>query len=48
VIEAFGINEQVKRVFWTLFEAMEGLVPARIVDPVTSQQEVGIVAGIGI
>jgi hypothetical protein len=32
VIEAFGKNEQVKRVFWTLFVAMAGLVLARMVD----------------
>jgi len=31
-IEAFGKNEQVKRVFWTLFVAMAGLVLARGVD----------------
>jgi len=31
-IEAFGKNEQVKRVFWTLFVAMAGLVLARVVD----------------
>ena len=31
-IEAFGKNEQVKRVFWTLFVAMDGLVLARVVD----------------
>ena len=40
-IEAFGKNEQVKKVFWTLFVAMAGLVLARVVDPVTAQQIVG-------
>ena len=40
-IEAFGKNEQVKKVFWTLFVAMAGLVLARVVDPVTTQQVVG-------
>ncbi|MDO9549552.1 MAG: hypothetical protein Q7J03_01135 [Methanoregula sp.] len=33
VIDAFGKNEQVKRVFWTLFVTMAGLVIARVVDP---------------
>ncbi|HUU75076.1 MAG TPA: hypothetical protein VMW63_03190 [Methanoregulaceae archaeon] len=47
-IEAFGKNEQVKRVFWTLFVAMAGLVLARVVDPVTAQQVVGIITGMGI
>ncbi|MDP2795948.1 MAG: hypothetical protein Q8N94_00370 [Methanoregula sp.] len=42
-IEAFGKNEQVKRVFWTLFVAMAGLV----LDPVTAQQVVGIITGMG-
>jgi len=47
-IEAFGKNEQVKRVFWTLFVAMAGLVLARVVDPVTAQQIVGILSGAGV
>jgi len=46
-IEAFGKNEQVKRVFWTLFVAMAGLVLARVVDPVTAQQVVGMIMGMG-
>jgi len=48
VIDAFGKNEQVKKVFWTLFVAMAGLVLARVVDPVTAQQIVGILSGAGI
>ncbi len=48
VIDAFGKNEQVKKVFWTLFVAMAGLVMARVVDPVTAQQVVGMITGIGI
>jgi hypothetical protein len=48
VIEAFGKNEQVKRVFWTLFVAMAGLVLARVVDPVTAQQIVMMITGVGI
>jgi hypothetical protein len=46
-IEAFGKNEQVKRVFWTLFMAIAGLVLARVVDPVTDHQVVGMIAGMG-
>jgi hypothetical protein len=42
-IDAFGKNEQVKKVFWALFVAMAGLVLARVVDPVTAQQVVGII-----
>jgi hypothetical protein len=48
VIEAFGKNEQVKKVFWTLFVAMAGLVLAQVVDPVTAQQIVGIITGMGV
>ena len=48
VIDAFGKNEQVKKVFWTLFVAMAGLVLARVVDPVTAQQMVGIITGMGV
>jgi F0F1-type ATP synthase assembly protein I len=41
-IEAFGKNEQVKRVFWILFISMAGQVLTRVMDPVTAQQIVGI------
>jgi F0F1-type ATP synthase assembly protein I len=47
-IEAFGKNEQIKKVFWTLFVAMAGLVMARVVDPVTAQQVVGMITGMGV
>jgi hypothetical protein len=48
VIEAFGKNEQVKKVFWTFFISMAGLVLARVVDPATAQQIVGLITGMGI
>jgi len=47
-IEAFGKNEQVKKVFWALFVAMAGLVLMRVVDPVTAQQIVGMITGVGV
>jgi len=47
VIEAFGKNEQVRKVFWTLFVAMAGLVLAQVVDPVTAQKVVGLITGMG-
>jgi hypothetical protein len=47
VIEAFGKNEQVKKVFWTVFVAMGGLMMARVVDPVTAQQIVRAIVGMG-
>jgi len=46
VIEAFGKNEQVKKVFWTLFVAIAGLMLARVVDPVTAQQIVTLLTGL--
>ena len=47
-IDAFGKNEQVKKVFWALFVAMAGLVLAQVLDPETAQQIVGLIAEIGI
>ncbi len=46
-IEAFGKNEQVKKVFWTLFISMAGLVLAQVLDPATAQQIVGLITGMG-
>jgi hypothetical protein len=46
-IVAFGKSEQVKKVFWTLFIAMTGLVLAQVVDPATAQQVVGMITGMG-
>ncbi|MFA4859908.1 hypothetical protein [Methanoregula sp.] len=47
-IEAFGKNEQVKKVFWTLFISMAGLVLAQVLDPATAQQIVGMLTGVGM
>jgi len=47
VIEAFGKNEHVKKVFWAVFVAMAGVVLARVLDPVTAQQIVGLITGLG-
>jgi hypothetical protein len=47
-IEAFGKNEQVKKVFWTMFVSMAGLILARVLDPVTAQQVVGVITGVGV
>lgn len=48
VIEAFGKNEQVKRVFWAVFAAVAGMVLAKILDPATAQQIAGIITGINV
>jgi hypothetical protein len=47
VVEAFGKNEQVKKVFWTLFITMAGLFVGQVLDPVTAQQVVGMMMGMG-
>jgi hypothetical protein len=47
VIEAFGKNEQVKKVFWTLFISMAGLVLAQVLDPGMAEQVVGMITGMG-
>jgi len=47
-IEAFGKNEQVKKVFWTLFISMAGLVVAQVLDPGMAEQVVGMITGMGI
>lgn len=47
VIEAFGKNEQVKKVFWSVFAAVAGLVLAQVMDPVTAQQTIGLITGMG-
>lgn len=38
ILEVFGKNEQVRKVFWTVFVALAGLVLAQVVDPATAQE----------
>ena len=45
IIQLFGKNEQVKKVFWSVFIVLAGFVLAQVVDPVTAQQIVGILTG---
>ncbi len=47
VIAEFGKNEQVKKVFWSVFATMAGVVLAHVVDPVMGQEIVGLVMGMG-
>jgi len=48
VIEVFGKNEQVKRVFWAVFVAVAGVVLTNVLDPVTAHQIVSVITGIGV
>jgi len=45
VLDAFGKNEQVRKVFWTLFITTAGLVLVRVADPATAEKIVGMLAG---
>jgi len=47
VIDLFGKNEQVKKVFWSLFVVMGGLMLTRVVDPITVQQILGVLTSAG-
>jgi len=46
VLDAFGKNEQIRKVFWALFTATAGLVLAQVVDPATANSIAGTIAGI--
>jgi len=46
-IEAFGKNEHTKKVFWAVFVSVTGLVLARVLDPETARQVVGVIVGVG-
>jgi F0F1-type ATP synthase assembly protein I len=45
VLVAFGKNEQVKKVFWSVFIILAGLVLAEVVDPVTAQAILAAITG---
>ncbi len=46
VLNAFGRNEQTRKVFWALFTATAGLVLAQVVDPTTANSIAGMITGI--
>jgi len=47
VLEAFGRNEQVKKVFWAVFIAFAGLVLAQVADPAMAQKILSLITGTG-
>jgi hypothetical protein len=47
-IKAFGNNEQLKKVFRTLFIPMSGMILTRALDPATAQQIIRVIMGMGI
>ena len=52
VVEAFGKNEQVMKVIWTLVIAMTGLVITKVLDPGMAQEwgksDTGVCGIVGI
>ena len=46
ILETFGKNEHVRKVFWGVFTALAGLVLAQVLDPATAQQIVGLITGL--
>jgi hypothetical protein len=46
VLDAFGKNEQTRKVFWALFTATAGIILAQVVDPAMANQIAGMITGI--
>ena len=46
VLDAFGKNEQTRKVFWALFVATAGLVLAEVLDPAAAQKIAEVLAGL--
>ena len=46
ILDVFGKNEQIRKVFWTVFVALAGLVLAQVVDPVTAQEILRLLASL--
>jgi hypothetical protein len=47
ILDVFGKNEQFRKVFWTVFMALAGLVLAQVVDPATAQMILRLITGTG-
>ena len=46
ILDTFGNNEHIRKVFWGIFVALAGLVLAQILDPVTAKQIIGIITAL--
>ncbi len=46
VLDTFGKNEQTRKVFWSIFIALAGLVLAQVMDPAAAQRILEILSGI--
>jgi hypothetical protein len=47
ILDVFGKNEQIRKVFWTVFAALAGLVLAQVLDPATAQEILRLLTGFG-
>jgi hypothetical protein len=47
IIRLFEKNEQVKKVFWTVFIILAGFIVAQVVDPLTAQEILRVITGTG-
>jgi hypothetical protein len=47
ILNVFGKNEQFRKVFWTVFMALAGLILAQVVDPATAQEILRLLTGTG-
>jgi len=47
IILLFGKNEQVKKVFWSIFIVLGGFILAQVVDPATAQEILRLLTGMG-
>jgi hypothetical protein len=47
IIQLFGKNEQVKKVFWSVFIILAGFILAQVVDPVTAHEIFRVITGMG-
>ncbi len=45
ILEVFGKNEQVRKVFWTVFVALAGLALAQVLDPATAHEILRLLTG---
>jgi len=45
VLDAFGKNEQMRKVFWSVFIALAGLVLAQVLDPAAAQAILAAITG---
>jgi hypothetical protein len=46
ILDVFGKNEQFRKVFWTVFITLAGLVLAHVVDPATADSIVRMIAAV--